>query len=90
MELYIPGSEPNAVLGVQKIAPHDLIPREAVATQVMVYPAPMARPKETFMLFGAPMGAQGNVINTGTNELVLPNYQQSWANIRKYPMLRLQ
>ena len=35
------------------------------------------------MLFGAPSGAQGNVINAGVNELVLPNYKQTWANIRK-------
>lgn len=53
------------------------------ATQAMVYPTETARRKETFMLFGAPMGAQGNVINAGTNELILPNYKQTWANIRK-------
>jgi arsenite oxidase large subunit len=35
------------------------------------------------MLFGAPTGTQGNVINAGTNELVLPNYKQTWGNIRK-------
>jgi arsenite oxidase large subunit len=35
------------------------------------------------MIFGAPNGAQGNVINAGTNELILPNYKQTWANIRK-------
>ena len=38
---------------------------------------------ETFMLFGAPSGTQGNVINAGVNELILPNYKQTWANIRK-------
>jgi arsenite oxidase large subunit len=53
------------------------------ATQAMVYPEPTARRKETFMLFGADTGAQGNVINAGVNELVLPNYKQTWANIRK-------
>ncbi len=53
------------------------------ATQAMVYPTPTAKPKETFMLFGAPAGTQGNVINAGTNELILPNYKQTWANIRK-------
>jgi arsenite oxidase large subunit len=26
---------------------------------------------------------QGNVVNAGTNELMLPNYKQTWANIRK-------
>lgn len=53
------------------------------ATQAMVWPEPTARRKETFMLFGAPTGTQGNVINAGTNELILPNYKQTWANIRK-------
>ena len=53
------------------------------ATQAMVYPTPTARRKETFMLFGAPSGTQGNVINAGVNELILPNYKQTWANIRK-------
>lgn len=53
------------------------------ATQAMAYPTPTARRGETFMLFGAPSGTQGNVINAGVNELVLPNYKQTWANIRK-------
>ncbi len=53
------------------------------ATQAMVYPEPTARRNETFMLFGAPGGTQGNVVNAGTNELVVPNYKQTWANIRK-------
>ncbi len=53
------------------------------ATQAMVYLEPTARRNETFMLFGAPSGTQGNVINGGVNELVLPNYKQTWADIRK-------
>lgn len=53
------------------------------ATQAMVYIEPSARPNETFMVFGAPGGTQGNVVNAGVNELVLPNYKQTWANIRK-------
>ncbi|GGO38696.1 arsenite oxidase large subunit [Gemmobacter aquaticus] len=53
------------------------------ATQALAYPEPTARRNETFMVFGAPNGAQGNVINAGTNELILPNYKQTWANIRK-------
>ena len=53
------------------------------ATQAMAYPTPTAKRGETFMLFGAPSGTQGNVINAGTNELILPNYKQTWANIRK-------
>jgi arsenite oxidase large subunit len=53
------------------------------ATQALAYPAATARKNETFMVFGAPNGTQGNVINAGTNELILPNYKQTWANIRK-------
>lgn len=53
------------------------------ATQAMVYIEPTARPNETFMLFGAPSGTQGNVINGGVNELILPNYKQTWADIRR-------
>ena len=30
-----------------------------------------------------PTGVQGNVVNAGTNELILPNYKQTWANVRK-------
>jgi len=53
------------------------------ATQALVYPTPTARRKETFMVFGAPNGAQGNIVNAGVNELILPNYKHTWANIRK-------
>ncbi len=53
------------------------------ATQAMAYPTPTAKRKETFMLFASPTGTQGNVINDGTNELILPNYKQTWADIRK-------
>jgi arsenite oxidase large subunit len=54
------------------------------STQAMVYPTPTARRGETFMLFGFPTGVQGNVINgEGVNELVIPNYKQTWGNIRK-------
>ena len=56
---------------------------ESGSTQAIVYPTPTARKGETFMLFGYPTGAVGNVINAGTNELILPNYKQTWANIRK-------
>ncbi len=47
------------------------------STQAMVYPTPTARPKETFMLFGYPKGVQGNVVNAGVNEFVIPNYKQT-------------
>jgi arsenite oxidase large subunit len=56
---------------------------DAGATQAMVYPTPTARRGETFMLFGYPTGVQGNVVNAGTNELILPNYKQTWGDIRK-------
>ncbi len=49
----------------------------------MVYPTPAARKGQTFMLFAYPTGVQGNVVNAGTNELIIPNYKQTWANIRK-------
>ena len=53
------------------------------STQAMAYPTPTARKGETFMLFAYPTGVQGNVVNAGTNELIIPNYKQTWANIRK-------
>tara|TARA_R110000787_G_scaffold248041_1_gene353586 strand:+ start:4993 stop:7440 length:2448 start_codon:yes stop_codon:yes gene_type:complete len=53
------------------------------ATQAMVYPTSTARRGETLMVFGSPAGSQGNVINPGVNELVLPDYKHTWADIRK-------
>jgi arsenite oxidase large subunit len=53
------------------------------STQAMVYPTPTAKRGHTFMLFAYPTGVQGNVVNAGTNELILPNYKQTWANIRR-------
>jgi arsenite oxidase large subunit len=53
------------------------------ATQAMAYPTATARRGETFMLFGSPNGTQGNVISEATNELVIPNYKQTWADIRR-------
>jgi arsenite oxidase large subunit len=35
------------------------------------------------MLFGHPLGPQGNVVSAGVNELMIPNYKQTWANIRR-------
>jgi arsenite oxidase large subunit len=35
------------------------------------------------MLFAYPRGVQGNVVSAGVNELIIPNYKQTWANIRK-------
>ena len=39
--------------------------------------------KQTFMLFAYPTGVQGNVVNAGVNEFIIPNYKQTWGNIRK-------
>ena len=35
------------------------------------------------MLFGFPTGVQGNVVSAGVNEDIIPNYKQTWGNIRK-------
>lgn len=35
------------------------------------------------MPFGYPSGVQGNVVNEGVNELVIPNNKNTWADIRK-------
>jgi arsenite oxidase large subunit len=56
---------------------------DAGSTQAMAYPTPTAKRGETFMLFAYPKGVQGNVVNAGTNELIIPNYKQTWADIRK-------
>ena len=53
------------------------------STQAMVYPTPTAKPKQTFMLFAYPTGVQGNVVSPGVNEFIIPNYKQTWGNIRK-------
>jgi len=59
------------------------ISNENGSTQAMVWPTPTARRNETFMLFAYPTGAVGNVVSKGVNELVIPNYKQTWGNIRK-------
>ncbi|HSK40328.1 MAG TPA: molybdopterin dinucleotide binding domain-containing protein, partial [Arenibaculum sp.] len=53
------------------------------STQAMACPTPSARRNQTFMLFGYPTGVQGNVVSSGVNEFVIPNYKQTWADIRK-------
>ena len=52
------------------------------STQAMVQPSEGVRRKETFMLFAYPTGVQGNVVNAGVNELVIPNYKQTWGTSR--------
>ena len=39
--------------------------------------------KQTFMLFAYPTGVQGNVVSPGVNEFIIPNYKQTWGDIRK-------
>ena len=49
----------------------------------MAYPTDTAKRGHVAMVFGSPAGSQGNVINPGVNELVLPNYKHTWGDIRK-------
>jgi len=53
------------------------------STQAMVYPIATARQGECFMLFCSPRGQIGNIVSEYTNELMIPNYKNVWANIRK-------
>ncbi len=53
------------------------------STQAMVYPTTTAKRKQAFMLFANPNGVQGNVVSPGVNELIIPNYKQTWGAIRK-------
>ena len=53
------------------------------STQALAYPTPTAKTKQAFMLFGHPAGPQGNLTSASVNELMIPNYKQTWANIRK-------
>jgi arsenite oxidase large subunit len=53
------------------------------STQAVVYPTATAKRKQTFMLFANPNGVQGNVVSPGVNELIIPNYKQTWGAIRK-------
>jgi arsenite oxidase large subunit len=53
------------------------------STQAMTYPTPTAKRKQAFMLFAYPTGVQGNVVSAGVNEFIIPNYKQTWGNIRK-------
>jgi arsenite oxidase large subunit len=53
------------------------------STQAMAYPTPTAKRKQAFMLFAYPSGVQGNVVSAGVNEFIIPNYKQTWGDIRK-------
>jgi arsenite oxidase large subunit len=65
--------------------PGDLIEihNENGATQGMAYPTETIKRNQVTMVFGSPAGSQGNVVNPGVNELILPNYKATWGNIRK-------
>ncbi|WP_333834008.1 arsenate reductase (azurin) large subunit [Rubrimonas sp.] len=52
-------------------------------TQGMAYPMPTLKRNTVAMVFGSPAGSQGNVVNPGVNELVLPDYKHCWGDIRK-------
>ena len=54
------------------------------STQAMVYPTPTAKRKQTFMLFAYPDRRAGQRRQSaGVNEFIIPNYKQTWGNIRK-------
>ncbi|RMH46822.1 MAG: arsenate reductase (azurin) large subunit [Alphaproteobacteria bacterium] len=67
------------------INPGDLVEivNENGVTQGMAYPMPTLKRNTVAMVFGSPAGSQGNVVNPGVNELVLPDYKHTWGNIRK-------
>lgn len=69
-------------LGVE---PGDLVEifNNVGSTQAMVYPVETARRGECFMQFSSPQGQVGNVISEHTNELIIPNYKNVWADIRR-------
>ena len=68
-----------------KLKPGDLVEiyNDNGSTQAIAYPTPTAKPKQTFMLFAQANGVQGNVVSAGVNEFIIPNYKQTWGNIRK-------
>ena len=81
---------PFIEMNPQDIAALNLKPGDLVevyndngSTQAMAYPTERARPRQTFMLFAYPTGVQGNVVSAGVNEFIIPNYKQTWGNIRK-------
>lgn len=53
------------------------------ATQAIVWPEQQTRRGETFLVFAHPAGPAGNVVSEATNELVIPNFKQTWGNVRK-------
>ncbi|MFN6951522.1 MAG: arsenate reductase (azurin) large subunit [Albidovulum sp.] len=67
------------------INPGDLVElvNDNGVTQGMAYPLPTIKRNTVAMVFGSPAGSQGNIVNPGVNELVLPDYKHCWGEIRK-------
>ena len=67
------------------VNPGDLIEivNDNGATTGMAYPTSSSKRNQVAMVFGSPAGSQGNVVNPGVNELVLPDYKHCWGDIRK-------
>lgn len=59
------------------------ITNENGATQGMAYPTDTAKRGHVAMVFGSPAGSQGNVVNPGVSELILPEYKLTFGNVRK-------
>ena len=85
LALPVHPDEPGGHEGGRALSAGDLVEvyNDNGATQAMAYPTPTAKRKQTFMLFAFPTGVQGNVVSPGVNELIIPNYKQTWGNIRK-------
>ncbi len=74
--------EDMAALG---LAAGDLVEvhNDVGSTQAMAYPVATAKRGQCFMLFCSPLGQVGNVVSEHTNELMIPNYKNVWADIRR-------
>ena len=59
------------------------ITNENGATQGMAYPTDTSKRGHVAMVFGSPAGSQGNVVNPGVSELILPEYKLTFGNVRK-------
>lgn len=53
------------------------------STYAMAYPDADIKPNHTFMLFGYFNGIQGDVVTEAVDRNVVPNYKQTWGNIRR-------
>jgi arsenite oxidase large subunit len=48
----------------------------------MAQPRMSAKEANLHALSTYPTGTMGNVVSKGVNELIIPNYKQTWASIR--------